>query len=1094
MNSLFPEEKITILFDCSHVQDINGNKKEYYIGSEYGVAKKFIGTNFSGYEFLSDNGAKYFISTIKSQIPPNYDAAFTILENYKTLSTKILCESKKKLEYINLPTAEDVLHSWSNAFSYKREIKDEDGNITQYGLRPPQIGALHSIQAHWSISSKPAIVVMPTGTGKTETMLCLSVAEKCKGLLVVVPSSALRNQLFKKFKSLGVLKDELFKIVPLSAKNPVVGFLQTRIKTKEDMNEILQSNVVISTPQIIKKIMDGDPDIKSAFFKWCNYLIMDEAHHSQAKEWNYIKQEVETLNKSVLLFTATPFRNDKRRLQGKIIYDYPLSLAQKDNYYKNIVFHPIVEFNPLKSDELIAQKAITILKKDIENNYDHILMARVDTMKKAEEIFEKIYKPYHEFNPVFIHSGIGQSQRKEILNGITNGIHKIIVCVDMLGEGFDLPQLKICALHDLHKNITTSFQFFGRFTREARLQLGHASIVANIADPNLKGTLKKLYQKDSDWNKIISMANEDVIGSVKEEQDFFQNFADVEIPGKIPLRNLTPAMSTVVFRVFDNNVRWNPDNYLSYFNEEKYETVSVDHEEKNLLVVIAKKVDTVKWGKIDDLLNCEYDLYIVYLNPEQNLLYINSTNNVTTHDKLAELIVGGNKSLFNEADIYRCLDGVFQLELFNLGLRSTLNGPISFTMYAGNSIVSGLDELDKNTKSSSNLFGVGYENGAKITIGCSSKGRVWTKLVKSIPEFCTWCDNLGNKLLDTSIDTKDIFKFIQKPELITELPSNRIPVAIKWNEELYTYSSMTYHRDLPLVDFNIKLISYGSNFVTFSIDSEQNSIEYKFSLNNSAARGYEYELISTVPFIVIYKGKEVTIEELFYEFPPIIWFHDNSKLYNNIFFAFKGKIDMFDLSKLLPRNWSGTNIRKESQKLEKRTDSIQFNIIQNLKADSDFRIVFDDDDANEASDIIAIKYWAGGDNRIKIDLYHCKFSSEAQSGGRLKDLYEVCGQAQRSFHWRHNTYELLKHMIRRNNTRINQGKSTRYEVGGSEEMNTVLNMITSGYCELEYNIYVVQPGISKKAIEKENGHLTLLGATDLLLRKTGNNFFVMVSE
>jgi hypothetical protein len=73
-------------------------------------------------------------------------------------------------------------------------------------------------------------------------------------------------------------------------------------------------------------------------------------------------------------------------------------------------------------------------------------------------------------------------------------------------------------------------------------------------------------------------------------------------------------------------------------------------------------------------------------------------------------------------------------------------------------------------------------------------------------------------------------------------------------------------------------------------------------------------------------------------------------------------------------------------------------------------------------------------------------------------------------------------------------EASRYEIGGDEEMNTLVNMITSGYCELEFNIYVVQPGISKRAIEKETEHLKLLGATDLLLKKTGNNFFVMTSE
>ena len=76
-------------------------------------------------------------------------------------------------------------------------------------------------------------------------------------------------------------------------------------------------------------------------------------------------------------------------------------------------------------------------------------------------------------------------------------------------------------------------------------------------------------------------------------------------------------------------------------------------------VIIARNTEKVAWGKIDDLINTEYDLYIAYLNPEQKLLYINSSNNGSTHDKLAEALVGKNISLYNESDIYRVLHNVF---------------------------------------------------------------------------------------------------------------------------------------------------------------------------------------------------------------------------------------------------------------------------------------------------------------------------------------------------------------------------------------------------------------------------------------------------
>lgn len=48
-------------------------------------------------------------------------------------------------------------------------FESEDGSA---GLRTPQRGALHAILGYWTTKQMtPANVVMPTGTGKTETML-----------------------------------------------------------------------------------------------------------------------------------------------------------------------------------------------------------------------------------------------------------------------------------------------------------------------------------------------------------------------------------------------------------------------------------------------------------------------------------------------------------------------------------------------------------------------------------------------------------------------------------------------------------------------------------------------------------------------------------------------------------------------------------------------------------------------------------------------------------------------------------------------------------------------------------------------------------
>ena len=71
------------------------------------------------------------------------------------------------------PTAEQARESWFAAFNFIGEDQLREGQV---GLRRPQLGALHAIHAHWSTKSDVATVVMPTGTGKTETMLAAMIS------------------------------------------------------------------------------------------------------------------------------------------------------------------------------------------------------------------------------------------------------------------------------------------------------------------------------------------------------------------------------------------------------------------------------------------------------------------------------------------------------------------------------------------------------------------------------------------------------------------------------------------------------------------------------------------------------------------------------------------------------------------------------------------------------------------------------------------------------------------------------------------------------------------------------------------------------
>ena len=66
--------------------------------------------------------------------------------------------------------------------------------------------------------------------------------------------------------------------------------------------------------------------------------------------------------------------------------------------------------------------------------------------------------------------------------------------------------------------------------------------------------------------------------------------------------------------------------------------------------------------------------------------------------------------------------------------------------------------------------------------------------------------------------------------------------------------------------------------------------------------------------------------------------------------------------------------------------------------------------------------------RIDVEFYHCKYSKTAKAGGRINDLYVVCGQAQTSIRWMSSgekRSDLFTHLMRREAQREARGTSTR---------------------------------------------------------------------
>ena len=975
-----------------------------------------------------------------------------------------------------------VHNSWRGKFKFQEEVRDATG-VIQPGLRPPQIGALHAALAHWSVSTKPATVVMPTGTGKTETMLALMVAVSIKRLMVVVPNTALRDQIADKFLTLGVLKTA--KVLDDSAELPVVATLEHRPGSIQEVDNIFErANVIVTTMQVAGQCNEN---IQERMAEHCSHLFIDEAHHVAARTWQAFKLKFEP--KIVVQFTATPFRTDGKKVDGKFIYVYPLAKAQNEGYFRPIRFQAVQGLDQSEADAEIVELVGGQLRADLGEGHDHLVMARANNIDRATKLHEMYEERLGDFHPMLVHSRMSASKRKDAIEKLRNRSSRIIVCVDMLGEGFDLPQLKISGLHDRHKSIAVTLQFTGRFTRDYE-NIGDATVIANIEQSDINDALRSLYAEDADWNYLLEVLSETKTGRQLKRAEVLEGFKEV-LEG-LPFQTLYPKMSTIVYRT--NCDEWRPQNIDEAIPFASIQFGPVVNEVERLVVFVTRDESYVQWSSTREIVNVEWNLYLVHWDRETKLLYINSSKTKDLHENLARAIGGDGASRIAGESVYRVLDGINRLMLTNLGLSSTLGRNIRYTMFVGSDITTQLSGAAYRTKRKSNLFGLGYSGDGKVSVGCSARGKIWSmQSAGDFSEWLEWCRLMGSKLIDDSIGTDSFVQNLIKQEVITERPE-KPPIAVQWPESL-------------LIEFEERVrIRFGTGdwvgFYECEINAAQHEetgpIQFVVSTEGAMAtfeirlseNGARYPQVEGPEVQVDYKGERL-LAELFNDDPPHIYFADGEFLiFNELFKPPRGKDRiLFDLDKIETRDWSDTDLNTESQGLEKNPRSIQRAVIEELLARKPaFDIVFDDDGSGEIADVVAVRKH---DGCLTVELFHCKYAHGTAAGNRVADLYEVCGQAQKSVRWREYPARLLKRMRKRENARMAVGHPSRFERG---DIGTLKGLISCCQeLEPDYHVWIVQPGLSKAIIEPKQ--MDLLAATEVFLSETyGIPLRVIASE
>lgn len=936
------------------------------------------------------------------------------------------------------------------------------------GLRNAQLGAIFAIGSHFTLyKSEPALVVLPTGAGKTAVLNLSAYLLRANRVLVISSSVLVRGQIVDEFSNLITLKHS--NVFGNDLPSPNVKEVKSPIKSSEEWESFRAFDVVIGIPNSINEGINNEFRPAEDLF---DLILVDEAHHVPAFTWRNVIKAFPDAKK--IFFTATPFRRDRREIEGRLAFNYPLTKAYDDKIFGDIGYYPVITTD-INTDLAIAVETERVYNKDKEEGFIHFIMVRTETKDDAE-LLSILYAEKTSLKLKKVDSTLTYKTIKKTIEQLKAGELDGIICVDMLGEGFDFPNLKIAAIHSPKKSLANTLQFIGRFARTNADNIGEAKFLALPSDIEIGK--KRLYQEGAIWNDIIKNLSEEVIeeeDEIKAVLDTFEN-EDGTPKGNLSFYNLHPFCHVKVYKANEVNLE---TRFETPGQEIIYHAVSTEH---NSVVFITKEVERPKWLSTDDLINVSHYFFLIYFDETNNLLFIHSSIKTSQfYDSLVEAYVVGEYSRVSKFQINKVLLDVEDPEFFNIGMQNrSANSGETYRIIAGPNAETTIRNSHAKNYANGHVFMKGKSEGIGMTVGYSSGSKVWSNAYEKIPNFIKWCQKLAVKIVsdrtvktNTGFDNLPIGKVVDNFQLAAHSASwhsdtySEAPFLIVSNEDeiLHNYQ---------LLDFEIKLHRNQCSLHQLCIDLTNDEITIPLSYD--FVNHFQYRIAQTLTFTIDINGQQSSLLEYLNEAPLIIFLDDFAAIINHEFYdpPQEGGYQ-YNIENLLIHDWNSlnTDITREFyiDAQEKTANNNKNSIHESLRSKllvENYDLLIYDHGTGEVADFITFKEL---NDKIEIVLYHVKGSTGDSPGDRVGDVYEVCMQAVKSQSWTTNK-NTFKNKIKRRT----EHNSEKFLVGDLNAFLTLLGKVKP----LEFFFAIVQPGISKETFSAKLSYI-LAAADDSLI-------------
>jgi superfamily II DNA or RNA helicase len=948
------------------------------------------------------------------------------------------------------------------------------------GFRQGQIGALHALLAHVSLHDDPAIVCLPTGYGKTSVMMALPLLLSPKRVLIVVPSDSLRKQISSHFRELSTLRR--IGAIPDTVPNPKVLRHEGRPHSEDEWLALTEFDVVVSTPgSSSPSLAAGAP--RDLF----DLVIFDEAHHAPAETWAAFLDHYSAAR--FVFLTATPFRRDGRVIPGKLVYRYPVMRAVKEGAFHPVAFRAAPISNALDDahvDMAIAKTVALQLRADAKSGLDHRVLVRAASIRAA-----RLLVPLYQELGVQVEavdSKLSKRRQDDCERRLISGELDGIVCVDMFGEGYDFPKLKIAALHAPHRSLVPIIQFIGRFAR-IDTTTGQATLIAPLS--RVRDATSALLREGVDLAQVIDQVAHDELEGDAAERAILE-----QLPVKRLAESDYAAVSPLALQLYAHVrvFRCSQSPEFSLIGATVGRDLRVVKQwasvDGTISLILTSDENPPNWATADVLFNIRHDAFLLVYHASSGLCYIGSTRRTEKiYLGLMDKVCPENYQALSYEETSRARAGLHSVRFYNVGLKNTtinsqgetyrtLTGPA-----AERSVTAG----DVRAYVQGHFFGSGTNGEEKETIGASSSSRIWSNQRLTVAEFLVWVARLDVRLsgdaafAETQLDvvrSSTTLRRLPEPIIAATWPKAGFKANPRLRYRLSPTARMIYSR---LVDWELtgfKTLAEATE-LRFSAVSEDKAIGMCFTPGQGRmVRSMELESI-----IEIESASDLWISfvDWLSEHPPVFYAADKSSFEGmNLNAPPPLQVTELSLGDAEAINWIDCDITVEFIPNNNSVDSrlrrsalvgrltVQECLERHLLGITELKALFYDHRTGEAADYVAFTRLPSGE--VEVGLYHCKGAGGTPSGGRVSDVYEVSGQMVKSVVYCEVT-TLLAHIEDRMAPR--HTSPSAFVRGDLHIVQELLDSVPP--TKIKFTIVGVQPGICRALVDAHLADLMVYG-------------------